>query len=221
MKVISKFNYFRKSYLVFTPLPYRILMHMAAPAALILLGAWLYTLLGLSGMVFLVTLFYLYLEISLDTFLFGGIAAKEVGISEYLKSSHRGLQMMGNALAVSAVKPLLMLLLMNSAAGVMGGFRKGAALSAEDVLMALMLIFAAVFLIVAGMAAVRFFESRMLGFFVSAAAGILFTGIYFAAAQNWEWLLLVSFLLMTAAMVSSTGFILKRMKESYYDKGNE
>lgn len=221
MEIRKKLTYIRKSYAAFTPLPYRILMHMAVPLILILMGVGLYAPQRLPGMVFAVTLFYLYLEISLDTFLFGGIAAKEVGISEYLKSSHRGLQVMKNTLAVSAVKPLLMLLLINLAAGVAGGLRKGWALSAEAVLPALTLIFAAVFLIVAGMTVVRFFEGKMLGFCISAVAGILFTGIYFEVEQNWKWLLPVSFLLMTAVMVSSTRVILKRMKESYYDKGNE
>lgn len=113
-----------KSYVVFTSIPYRVAVWALMPAGLVGLAAWLGGRIGDLGLP--VALMPLVMaEVLSDSWLFGGIQAKDSEKIDYLKSSGRGMGVMGNALAADLARKLLTALAVVSASYFFIGKAKG------------------------------------------------------------------------------------------------
>lgn len=95
-----------RSYIVFASVPYRIAVWLVIPAGLTGLGVWGGSRFGDIGLLFALILFE-EAEVLSDSWLFGGIQAKDSEKIDYLKSSGRGMAVMGNALVIDLARKLL------------------------------------------------------------------------------------------------------------------
>ena len=95
-----------KSYIVFTSFAYRIVIYLLIPAALVAFCAWIGTYMGDMGLIFTVMLLAL-AEIISDSWLFGGLQARDAEKMDYLKSSGRGLSLVRNALGLDLFRKFL------------------------------------------------------------------------------------------------------------------
>ncbi|MCI8529011.1 MAG: hypothetical protein HFH82_07665 [Lachnospiraceae bacterium] len=95
-----------KSYLVFTSFIYRICMFLAVPVIVTGIALWSVGRFGNAAMIFAAVLLPM-VEIISDTWLFGGIQTKDMEKLDYLKTSHRGMEIMRNALSMDMARKLL------------------------------------------------------------------------------------------------------------------
>ena len=96
-----------RSYTVFTSLPYRIIVYLMMPVAVAAIGFWAATQgLGDGGVMFAAVLLPLP-EILSDYWLFGGIQGKDMAKMDYLKTSGRGMRVMGDALVMDLFRKFL------------------------------------------------------------------------------------------------------------------
>ena len=95
-----------KSYLVFTSFIYRICMFLAVPVIVTGIALSRVGRFGNAAMIFAAVLLPM-VEIISDTWLFGGIQTKDMDKLDYLKTSHRGMEIMRNALSMDMARKLL------------------------------------------------------------------------------------------------------------------
>lgn len=95
-----------KSYIVFTPIGYRIAVYLLIPAALTACSVWTGTYMGEAGLM-LVAMFLTLTEIVSDSWLFGGLQNRDAEKMDYLKASGRGLSLVRNALWVDLLRKFL------------------------------------------------------------------------------------------------------------------
>ena len=95
-----------KSYLVFTSFIYRICMFLAVPVIVTGIALWSVGRFGNAAMIFAAVLLPM-VEIISDTWLFGGIQTKDMDKLDYLKTSHRGMEILRNALSMDMARNLL------------------------------------------------------------------------------------------------------------------
>lgn len=231
-----------KSYLVFTPLLYRLFVLLLLPLALVALLAWLGTFEGVPPLLSCVLALSLWMasEIVLDQWAFGGIASRAVGQPEYLKSSRRGLALTRTALAMNMVRSLAVMALVLAVGMPLGMWIGGRSLSggAGSILpMVAALLFAAWMLIQVGSTVTRFLEGMLFNMMAAGGVGILFTGTIYlldsvmvskampngALAEEGTplraWLgLLVCFVVAVAVAMACLCVLIHRVKECYYDK---
>ncbi len=94
-----------KSYIVFTSIPYRVAVWVVIPVGLTVLGVWGGSRFGDIGLLFALILLE-GAEVLSDSWLFGGIQAKDSEKIDYLKSSGRGMAVIGNALVIDLARKL-------------------------------------------------------------------------------------------------------------------
>lgn len=95
-----------KGYLVFTSFAYRIVMYLLMPAALVAIVVWAGTNIG-DVSVPLVLMLLPLAEIISDSWLFGGLQARDSEKIDYLKTSGRGMAVMRNALGLDLFRKFL------------------------------------------------------------------------------------------------------------------
>ena len=95
-----------KSYIAFTPFMYRIVVYLLIPVALTAFCTWTGTYLGDMGLVLAVMLLTL-VEVVSDSWLFGGLQARDSEKIDYLKTSGRGMAVMRNALGLDLLRKFL------------------------------------------------------------------------------------------------------------------
>lgn len=95
-----------KSYLVFTSSLYRIVMYVLMPAALVGISLGLGRYLG-EVVLMWVALLLIMIEVVSDSWLFGGIQARDPERIDYLKTSGQGMRVMRNALFMDLFRKLL------------------------------------------------------------------------------------------------------------------
>lgn len=96
-----------RSYIVFTSLPYRIIVYFALPVVVAATGFWAGTQgIGDGGVMFAAVLLPL-AEIISDNWLFNGIQGRDMAKMDYLKTSGRGMAVMRDALAMDLLRKLL------------------------------------------------------------------------------------------------------------------
>lgn len=101
----------RKSYFVYTPYTYRIIMFIGLPVFLFGLqlviwgfGKNINVELASRVCVILTQSFLIVTEVVSDSFLFGGIQSKDAEKMDFLKTSTRGMQFMKNALTMDLIR---------------------------------------------------------------------------------------------------------------------
>lgn len=95
-----------KSYLVFTSAVYRVVMYALMPAGMVGLSAWSGSSMGEAALLIITPLLTLF-EILSDSWLFGGIQAKDREKMDFLKTSGRGIKTLKKALILDLVRKFL------------------------------------------------------------------------------------------------------------------
>ena len=95
-----------KGYLVFASFAYRIVMYLLMPAALVAFAVWAGANIG-DVSVPLVLMLLPLAEIVSDSWLFGGLQARDSEKIDYLKTSGRGMAVMRNALGLDLFRKFL------------------------------------------------------------------------------------------------------------------
>lgn len=96
-----------RSYIVFTSLPYRIIVYFALPVVVAATGFWAGTQgIGDGGVMFAAVLLPL-AEIISDNWLFNGIQSRDMAKMDYLKTSGRGMAVMRDALVMDLLRKFL------------------------------------------------------------------------------------------------------------------
>ena len=95
-----------KSYLVFTSAVYRMVMYILMPVGMVGLSAWSGSGVGEAALLIIAPLLTLF-EILSDSWLFGGIQAKDREKMDFLKTSGRGSKTLKNALILDLVRRFL------------------------------------------------------------------------------------------------------------------
>lgn len=206
-----------KSYLVFAPVLYRLILFLVVPVLLIALQMWLASANAIYTSVYLVLLVLMSAEIMMDRWAFGGIAAKNVRQPEYLKSSRQGMKVMKYALAADAVRQFVeSLAVLVICAAVCVGF--GGTFGVKEAASCLALLFSGSALISVTLTIVRFLDIPMINMWAAWVAGMIFSGIYLIAFNHSSWMFPVSAVLALVCAVLGVKAILKRLEESYYDE---
>ena len=206
------------SYLVFTSGLYRLLLFVLVPIVItiaqILLHFDDYFL-----MTYLVAILFPGAEVFLDYWVFGGIAVKGGTHLEYLKSSKRGVEIMGNALRVNMARQFLATVLLFVISGVVllcqGGMIE---LGARQIMTYIDILLLTYFMIVTEITIVRHLDGVLIGLSVSCFAFLPMIGLLFLIAWQSYVMLPVMVILSAISSVLGVRLILKRVKESYYDK---
>lgn len=213
-----------KSYLVFTPFLYKILLFLVLPV--FLLGLQALASAALQGTTIPLSLFMLILvEVPGDNFVLGGIQEKNSEKIDYLKTSPRGMKVMQNVLMIDLARRFLAAVIIFALSRLMMSVF-GAAPEAEKLagsgalLLAVLLSYT---LSVLGIFISRFCSLlwvNLLCGYVGAIAGII---LFFVGAGNYFPLLLP---VMNAALgILAVGFsiltvkiAMMKVEGSYYDK---
>lgn len=211
-----------QSYLALSPRSYRnILLIMPAAVPVFMLGMQVVILgtcrrlISLLCAVFVVST----AEIMTDALAFGGIASREAGGMEYLKSSVRGQEMLRAALFVNLARQLLeeivILLLCQGVASALDG---APFMRAEEVPMFFATVLLGYFATVCGVAVSRMFNNVVYTMCVTAVEIVPVMGLLMLMMRHCA--AAIALLIVLAAAVGSGGIWLtmKRGKESYYDK---
>ena len=205
-----------KSYLIFTGLGYRIILFAVVPILLTLFGFLLSAVFDFPGY-FLAVYLLPAIEISMDTFVFGGIASKEMVHLEYLKTSTSGSGLMKNALQGGIIRMLIsnaVILFINY---LIYHGRTGDIWNAKR-LFTLLWFFVLIYVVTIILIVIaRFFVSEHVNYTLGFVSFLL-EMFAIRSFKN----LYVSFviLIMIAVTISvfSVKLVEKRIKESYYDK---
>lgn len=208
-----------KCYLAFTTMAYRIVAFAVLP-----LVAVVSVLLFGADFIYMEIILLLAAEIMMDGLSFGGIAAREVGLPEYVKASGRGKRVMrkvlvGNLIRQFAENAVLILaslcIVAVSDAGIL--MPDGGDLAGVDWMQLAAMFLLGYVLMVLGVTVARFFEMMWTGMLVATFAESLFLAgmIPVAVAPG----LTTAVLIPVAAVVSTaaTRVLEKRMERSYYD----
>lgn len=203
-----------KSYLVFTSLPYRLLVFLLLP--ILVIGIQM--LMG-KELLFVAMILMFYVEVISDRFVFGGIAARNVGFPEYIKASCSGRKVLTRALAGNIIRQFV-----ESAAvlfvstGILQ-LNTGEKLIGKTFLQCFIVLFWGELIIISITTAARFFEASQ-AILILTFLGILgFVPIEIIMLAPSIVLIPLGGLVVAAGMVSIR-MIEKRMEESYYDRIN-
>lgn len=208
-----------KCYLAFTTMAYRIVAFAVLP-----LVAVVSVLLFGADFIYMEIILLLAAEIMMDGLSFGGIAAREVGLPEYVKASGRGQSVMrkvlvGNLIRQFAESAALILASLCIVAVSENGILKpdrGDLIGVDKAQLAAMFLLGYV-LMVLGVTVARFFEMMWTGMLVATFAEFLFlAGMIPVVVAP---VLMTAVLIPVAAVVSiaATRVLEKRMERSYYD----
>lgn len=207
-----------KSYLVFTSVLYRLLLFVLVPLAIIIVQALLRTE-DLLLMTIINAMIYPVVEVVLDYWVFGGIAVKGGTQLEYIKSSKRGVGVIGTALGVDMARQFFTTILLFVANIVILMCQGGTfELNAKQIAMNLLMVVFTYFLIVTELTIVRHLDSLQLNLIISCFAPLVLFGVMVLAMLNVYVMLAVLVALSMVSSILGVKLILKRVKESYYDK---
>ena len=207
-----------KSYLVFTSGLYRVLLFLLVPVAITILQILLHFE-DYFLMTYLIAILYSLAEVFLDYWAFGGIAVKGGTQLEYLKSSKRGVGVVGTALSVNMVRQFLTTVLLFVISGVVlfcqGGMIE---LGAKQIMTYIDVFLLTYFMIVTELTIVRHLDNMMMNLSIGSLAYFPMTGLMILIAWKSNVMLPVMLILSVASSILGVKLILKRVRESYYDK---
>ncbi|MBE5962096.1 MAG: hypothetical protein E7256_12085 [Lachnospiraceae bacterium] len=203
-----------KSYLVFTSFLYRLMMF--GLIHLILLGL----MIVFPFRPYTQAVFVVFFEIMSDNWLFGGICSKDAQSMNYLKSSKKGMQVLKDGLVVNLARCLL-----NSSLWICIGFFYTKSQNPEAFTLTtwqtVCFLGASILftysLCVAGITISRFFSNYWINMLISYAAMILLV-LAMLFSLDATYLVFIALVLAILVSILSLRIVLKKMKESYYDK---
>lgn len=207
-----------KSYLVFTSRLYRLVLFVGVPIVILLLQFLLrepdYFLVALLTILGLVSA-----EICLDYWAFGGIAVKGGTQLEYLKSSKRGVGVVGTALGVNMARQFLTGVLLFGVSAAITVCRGGMIeTGARWISIYTDILLLGYVLITISLTAVRYFDGIAVNLVaVSICCLVLTGGLILIALSPY---IMLAVLAVLAGVTSCLGvwLVVRRVKESYYDK---
>ena len=203
-----------KSYLVFTSFLYRLVMFLVIHT--IILGLLLF----LPVAPYMEAAFLAFFEIVSDNWLFGGICSKEAASMDYLKSSKKGMQVLTAGLTLDLVRRFFYSALWMSISFFYARSQNPNAFLFDNVQTVCFLatsILLTYSLSVAGIMISRFFSNYWINTLISYAAIILLVLIMFFAQGN-PYIPFLTLVFSILVSVLSVRLVIKKMKESYYDK---
>lgn len=202
-----------RSYLAFTSKPYRVVLFLLAPVVVI----GLQMLLG-SEWIYMEIMLLLYIETVADHFVFGGIAAKNMGFPEYIKASCHGREVFKMALAGNMVRQLA------ESAAVLGitlgifWMRTGETMSIEESIRCLTWLFLGCLIVTLTTTVARFFEAVHANLLLATIGIIVYALGLWLVMNGAESLVILFGVLTVIAEGISIRIITKRVEESYYDR---
>lgn len=207
-----------KSYLVFTSEIYRVIAFVLVPVALILMQIWL-PFVDLFLRTLFTALIYSFAEVMLDYWVFGSIAVKGGTQLEYIKTSKRGVDIIRTALVVDMVRQLISTVLLFIATiavhACMGGTFET---EIEQIVLNLLLVVFTYFVIVSELTIARHLDGLQVNLIISCFTSLILLLVMFFARFNGYIALAVMIVLSVVSSILGVKMILKRVKESYYDK---
>lgn len=201
-----------KCYLAFAPKAYRWFLFLLVPLLVICLQLFLgkeWLLLEIGGL--------LWIEIIADYFIFGGIAAANVGMPEYLKASAGGIVLVRRALVGNMLRQLAESI---AVPGITMGlfFCKGEALSAKEILVYAGMVCWSYLLLLVSNTVGRFFESIQVNLLLGMGAACFYVlGFLLIVQMPWG-MLVLSVLLAIAVGIRGIRLLQMRLERSYYDR---
>ncbi len=204
-----------KSYLAFTSRPYRWILFLLVPVVLtgiqiFMGGGWMFVIMNMMWM--------LYAETVADYFPFGGIAAKNIGLPEYIKASGHGREVLRMALAGNMIRQFA------EGAAVLG-IGLGVFLARTDgaaadglVLQCAALLLLEYLLAVLMTTAARFFEAIFANLLIAALGVAAFGAGLVPVMEAPAAACVLLGIFAAAASVIGIRVIMKRAEESYYDR---
>lgn len=207
-----------KSYLVFTTGLYRVATFLLVPLAVLGLQ-----ILAAPTDFFLVTYITIVVltpaEVLLDYWVFGGIAMKNGGQLEYLKTSDRGRSLIKTALTVDMARQFLAGVLLCATGGVIYLWRNGMVFPGmREFICGIDLLLLGYFFIVTELTIARHFDGLMVNLGIATiGSGFMVGGIYLIA-RNAYVMLGVLAILSVAMSAVGVKLVMKRVEEGYYDQ---
>lgn len=201
-----------KSYHVFLPLVWeRAIVYLLYPALFLLLNYW-------SGAVFhsdaekylmLCAGMVVTVELFLDYFIFGGVAAKDTNKLEYLKTSTKGSRLLKNGLMGDGIRRFISVGIIIMANSVFGN----GALPPDKTAVC---VFSTLLLIEVGLVISRFFSLVAISLGVTVFLGMLamVVTVYAFTAEIMAWICPVLYVVVS---ILGRSLIIRKMKRSYYD----
>ena len=207
-----------KSYFIFTSRLYRWVLFAIVPALLVMVQIVLH-LDSLFLMTLINAIVYACAEILLDYWVFGGIAVKGGTQLEYIKTSGRGVGVIGTALSVDMVRQFFMTIVLLVANIVILVCQGGTIeCSPNQIAIVLVLPVMAYFITVTELTIIRHLDSLQVNLLASYFVPFLFAGGIALAVLNAYVVLAVLVVLSIVSSILGVKLILKRVKESYYDR---
>lgn len=207
-----------KSYLIFTSVPYRVVMFFLVPLFLIGLGIYFGNGLVFPAEIFIMVLFPA-IEVVADYMIFGGIASKKTERLEYLKTSTRGMQMLKDALTGGMFRMLLseilVVLIIHFATS--DTVWQNANVENRTILIA-SIFCATYFLSVLGITIERFITIMQACWVIASVVSMAASFAMVGCIKNPNAGLGIFLILSIAVSIFSIYIAMKRAKESYYDK---
>lgn len=207
-----------KSYLVFTPQFYRLLMFFLIPLGLLALQI----LLPIKEFVlvpYVTVLLLVFAEVVLDFWVFGGIAVKDGRQLDYLKTSKRGMNFIKDVLSVNMIRQFLeSALLLVFGGGIFWLKNKESFFGEGRLLYCLAALVLGYFFTVTELTIARFFDGLMINVGIAVVGAWLMGIAIYLISLNCK--VMAGVLLSGAIAVSVVDIkvIMKRLEESYYDQ---
>lgn len=210
-----------KSYLIFTPVFYRWLMFLVVPAGTIGLQ-WLIEPIDLFMTGYINVMIWVMVEIILDNWVFGGMAVADGKQWEYVKTSKRGMSIVQNALALNMVRQFLEGMIIFIAGWAFFSLRNGRGFSGTgELIIYVDMLLVGYFVTVTALTITRFFDSILINTATASVASLLAVGGV-AMVVRWNYCMLMLLVILAAAVsVVGVKLIMRRVRESYYDRADE
>lgn len=215
-----------KSYLAFTTVAYKVVLFILVPLAAIgiqvLLAPMEYLEPGLG--LRLTAMLMVQLEIIMDYWVFGAVAAKGNSCLEYLKTSARGLKLMKTALWQDAFRVFaecLLVLSLGMAAHHLvrrdfAGFTRQ--MEAEETLKLLAIAMAVYFVAVSGQMITRHFDNIQANLIAAVMANFILLPLLWMVILSGYFMLAALTIFSVTISVFGLRQIMTRVEESYYDE---
>lgn len=209
-----------KSYLVFTTGLNRVVTFLLVPLAVLALQI-LAAPSGFFLVAYITVIVLIPAEVFLDYWVFGGIAMKNGGQLEYLKTSGRGNALIKTAMIVDMARQLLTGVFLTVIGGVLCMWRRGMVFPGlQELLSGIDILLLGYFFIMVELTVARHFDGLMVNLVIVSIGSVLMVGGIYLVALNVYVMLAVLTILSAIASVAGVKLIMKRVKEGYYDRAD-
>lgn len=205
-----------KSYLCFTPFFYRVLVLAAAPIVLCGFNCWL--MLDYVMPLYLFLALFVLLEVFGDYWTFGGICAKGICGSEYMKSSAKGRRMLRQALLVDCIRKLIWLILFAAANCMACYFVTKKPLGSKEIWLLAGMILSAYVAILAGNVIGRYMQHYAFQILIAYLASALYVALTLVLLKSRLLLILLGLVAGVGMTVLNVWNVMRKMEGSYYDE---